>query len=220
VSNLSIQIPVGVSLGILGGRGSGKSTLIKLLTGATQPDSGRVIRRCHVSFPIGSSGPMQGRMTGRQNLAFLARLYGVDVDDFCRFVARMSELGPMLEHPFSTYSGERRTRFLFSLVYGLPFDIYVSDGLLLGGESWFRARCEELLHARLRTAGLVLATTNPTLIRRYVSVAGLLAQGTLRLFNTPDEAIEAYEGDVPASQRMSDEDLDTEEPPGDPEYVE
>ena len=71
LDNISYTFTEGVNTGILGLNGSGKSTLLKILCGASFPDSGTVIRRSSISWPVAFSGCIVGSMTGYQNLRFI-----------------------------------------------------------------------------------------------------------------------------------------------------
>ena len=133
LNNVSLEFPANKIVGILGPRGSGKSTLIKLLTGSLQPTRGFVRRRGSVSFPIGVMVAANRYMSGRESVRFLARLYGFDPLLIERFVEEFSELGPTFDQKLINYSGEKRARLAFSMSYALPFDSYIADEWLVGG---------------------------------------------------------------------------------------
>ena len=85
----------GHNFGILGVNGAGKSTLIRLLAGSELPDRGRVRRYARVSFPLGFGGTFHGALSGRENVAFIARIYGAAIradDRLCRGVRRARRL--------------------------------------------------------------------------------------------------------------------------------
>ena len=74
--DLSLKIPAGKNIGLIGRNGAGKSTLMRLLGGADMPDSGSVATDKSISWPGGLSGGFQGSMTGRENIKFVSRVYG------------------------------------------------------------------------------------------------------------------------------------------------
>jgi ABC-type polysaccharide/polyol phosphate transport system ATPase subunit len=76
--SVSFDLQSGQRLGILGRNGSGKSTLIKIISGASRPTSGTVQRAMSVSWPLAFGGAFQGSLTGRDNIKFISRVYGVD----------------------------------------------------------------------------------------------------------------------------------------------
>jgi len=93
LDNASAAFPSGCNVGILGANGAGKSTLIRLLAGSELPDRGRVRRDGRVSFPLGYSGTFHGALSGRENVAFIARIYGANRRETVDYVADFAELG-------------------------------------------------------------------------------------------------------------------------------
>ena len=83
----------GHNFGILGANGAGKSTLIRLLAGSEMPDRGTIRRTARVSFPLGFGGTFHGALCGRENVAFIARIYGAATRPTIRFVEEFAELG-------------------------------------------------------------------------------------------------------------------------------
>ena len=76
LDRVSTVFQSGHNFGILGPNGSGKSTLIRLIAGSEPPDTGTVRRYGRVSFPLGFGGTFHGALSGRENVAFIARIYG------------------------------------------------------------------------------------------------------------------------------------------------
>jgi capsular polysaccharide transport system ATP-binding protein len=83
----------GYNFGVLGANGAGKSTLIRLLAGSEMPDRGRVRRDGRISFPLGYGGTFHGALSGRENIAFIARIYGASLRRVIDYVADFAELG-------------------------------------------------------------------------------------------------------------------------------
>ena len=153
--------------GILAPPSGGKSTVANLTTGKLRPDTGRVLRSSLVSFPVASGGVFNGALTGRENLAFLCRVFGFDPIPIIRFVMDFTEIGKAIDKPFKMLNRDQRTRLLFTSVYAIPFETYIADEALIGGRGSFRLRCEELVKERMQTAGFIIVTSSPNLIRRY-----------------------------------------------------
>src|SRR5262245_44315352 len=104
LQDVSINFEPGHSYAILGPNGAGKSTTIRLISGAELPNRGRILRTVRVSWPLGFSGGLHPLMTGRENLTFVARVYGEDERNVLDFVADFAEIGPYLDAPVHTYS--------------------------------------------------------------------------------------------------------------------
>ena len=83
----------GHNFGILGANGAGKSTLIRLLAGSEMPDRGWIKRDQRVSFPLGYGGALHDALSGRENIAFIARIYGCRPPEIIDYVAEFAELG-------------------------------------------------------------------------------------------------------------------------------
>ena len=78
LDHVTMNFERGHSYGILGVNGAGKSTTIRMLSGTESPNSGFIRRHVRVSWPIGLSSAFNGSMTGRNNITFAARAYGLD----------------------------------------------------------------------------------------------------------------------------------------------
>ncbi|WAC27146.1 ABC transporter ATP-binding protein [Ancylobacter sp. SL191] len=190
--HLDAAFPQGASVGILGARASGKSTLIKLIGGSTLPDRGKVRRIGSISPPIASGQAYHAALTGRENLHFVARVNGFDGEAAAHFVAKFAELGTIIDQPLSTYTRERRSRFIFTASWALPFDIFIADEALFGGEGAFRERCAELVQARREQSTLIFATRSPQMMRRFADIGAVLHGGRLYVFPNVGDAIRAY----------------------------
>src|SRR5215510_2674329 len=81
------------------GQRSSKSTLIRLLAGSEAPDRGAITRYARVSFPLGFGGTFHGALSGRENVAFIARIYGAELRGVLEYVEAFSELGQYLHMP-------------------------------------------------------------------------------------------------------------------------
>ena len=100
--DVSFNFNAGRSYGILGVNGAGKSTLMRLLAGTELPNAGRVAKSVRVSWPLGFAGGLHQGMTGRENIKFVARIYGEKVADVVDFVEDFAEIGPYIDAPVNT----------------------------------------------------------------------------------------------------------------------
>ena len=115
LDDVNITFRPGENMGILGLNGAGKSTLMRIIGGAELPDSGKVVRKSRVSWPIGFAGGFHGSLTGRENLRFTSRIYGSDIRKVTEFVEDFSELGPYMDMPVRTYSSGMKSKLAFGL---------------------------------------------------------------------------------------------------------
>lgn len=186
------DFPAGYNFGILGANGAGKSTLLRLLAGSELPDSGRIRRAARVSFPLGYGGTFHPALSGRENVAFIARVYGAAVRETTRFVEEFAELGDYFEMPVNTYSAGMRARLAFGACLAIDFDVYLIDEATETGDERFRRRCAAAFRERLRRSDIVLATHNHHSIRQYCDRAAVLADGRLELFDDIAGAFACY----------------------------
>lgn len=192
LAEATVDFPAGHNFGILGANGAGKSTLIRLLAGSELPDRGAIRRRARVSFPLGFGGTFHGALSGRENVAFIARIYGAAVRPTIRFVEEFAELGEYFRMPFETYSSGMRARLAFAACLAIDFDVYLVDEVTEIGDEHFRRKCALAFRERLRRSDIILATHNSHTIRQYCDRGAILAGGRLQVFDDLAEAFSHY----------------------------
>ncbi len=186
------SFPPGHNVGILGANGAGKSTLIRLLAGSELPDRGSIRRDARVSFPLGFGGTFHPALSGRENVAFVARVYGAGRKQTVRFVEEFAELDEYFDMPVQTYSAGMRARLAFGACLAIDFDIYLIDEITEIGDERFRRRCAAAFRERMRDSDIILATHNAHTIRQYCDRGAILAEGRLQLFDDIAGAFEQY----------------------------
>jgi capsular polysaccharide transport system ATP-binding protein len=192
--------PTGRRVGVLGANGAGKSTLIRILAGVEAPNSGRVRRLGRVSFPLGFGGTFHPKLSGRENVIFLARLYGASERQVLRFVSEFSELGEYMNMPFETYSSGMRAKLAFGACLAIEFDIFLIDEVTAVGDARFQLRCQAAFEARMRTADIIMVSHSLPTIRAYCDVGVVLANGKLAMFNNLDAAIDQHVANMKSPQ--------------------
>ena len=192
LDDINLQVKPGQRLGILGINGSGKSTMVRLLSGACKPSNGTVTRSMSVSWPLGLTGGFQTKLTGLDNVRFICRVYGLHPDNGIAFIEDFTELGKFLKEPVHTYSSGMRSKLAFAISFLVDFDCYLIDEALAVGDARFQEKCHHQLFERRKDAALVLVSHSNQLIRQYCDSAVLLKDKTIHHFNSLEEAIENY----------------------------
>jgi capsular polysaccharide transport system ATP-binding protein len=182
----------GRNVGILGVNGAGKSTLIRLLSGTELADSGRITRTSRVSFPLGFSAAIHPNVTGRENVVFMARVYGVDPRPVVDFVADFAELGNYFDMPAKLYSSGMMAKLSFGLSLAIDFDVYLIDEITAVGDARFQARCKEAFAQRVRHSNIVMVSHSFETIRAYCDAGAVLHDGNLIMYDTVETAIVDY----------------------------
>lgn len=194
LEKVSFRVELGSSLGILAPNGTGKTTLINMMSGFEKPDEGSILRECKISFPLGFMGGVVPRHTAVENSRFIARLYGLDpdyVEAFCRWLCN---LGEYFEQPLGTYSQGMRARFSFALLLALDFDIYLIDeGMPNSTDVEFNRKAGEILRDRLRTTTVIIVSHQAQVLEKFARSAAVLIDGKLHMFDTLEEAKQLYD---------------------------
>ncbi|MCL4136411.1 UNVERIFIED_CONTAM: hypothetical protein GTU68_007757, partial [Idotea baltica] len=154
--DISFTFPKNETVGLLGGNGAGKSTMLRMIAGSVSPDSGEIIPHGSVSWPVGFAGSFHGDLTGAQNVKFVARIYGVDTDEMCAFAREFSELGAHFELPVGTYSSGMKSRLAFAMSMAVQFDTYLIDEITAVGDGSFKSKSEAILNERLKNSGAII----------------------------------------------------------------
>jgi capsular polysaccharide transport system ATP-binding protein len=193
LDDVSAAFVSGHNFGILGANGAGKSTLIRLIAGSELPDRGTIRRDVRVSFPLGFGGTFHGSLSGRENTAFLARIYGASIRATSDYVEAFAELGEYYDMPVNTYSSGMRARLGFAACLAIDFDVFLIDEVTEIGDARFRRKCAEAFRARTHHSDIVLATHNSQTIRQYCDRGAILAGGALHLYDDIGAALADYQ---------------------------
>jgi capsular polysaccharide transport system ATP-binding protein len=198
VDGLTLTLPTGAKVGILGRNGAGKSTLMGMIAGLVRPDAGSIRIEGAVSWPLGLGGSFHQALTGAQNVRFVARIYGVDTEALIAYVADFAELGDFMDMPVRTYSSGMKARLGFGMSMGIAFDWYLVDELTAVGDSRFKKKSLALYRARLQDAGLLMVSHSTNTIRTYCTSGLVLDGGRATYYPDIAEAVEIHERNMAA----------------------
>ena len=99
---------------------------------------------------MGFAGGLHGSLTGKENVAFISRIYGRDYREMLDFVEDFAEIGPNIDERVKGYSAGMRARVAFGISMAIQFDFYLIDEVIAVGDAAFKAKCKEVLGERLK----------------------------------------------------------------------
>ncbi|MEL7461381.1 MAG: ABC transporter ATP-binding protein [Pseudomonadota bacterium] len=190
--DVSAEFPAGRCVALLGRNGAGKSSLLQMIAGVSQPDAGQIVRQGSVSWPVGFAGSFHGDLSGAENTRFVARIYGVDTDELVDYVADFSELGRQFNAPFRTYSSGMRSRLAFAVSMGVRFDTYLVDEVTAVGDARFRDKSEAVLQDRLASSGAIVVSHSLQMLARICDMGAVLTGGRLHWHTNVMDAIDQH----------------------------
>lgn len=192
LDHVTMDFQSGSSYALLGINGAGKSTMMRMLAGTELPNAGRIVRKSRISWPLGFGGGLHGKLTGRENVQFVARIYGHDVKQTIDFVEDFSELGAYMDVPIMNYSSGMSQRLAFGLSMAIEFECYLIDEVLAVGDARFQKRCQDEFARRRARADIIMISHSMPMLKEYCTRGLVLANGILHMFSNIDDAIELY----------------------------
>ena len=194
--DVSILVPKGKIVGVLGHNGAGKSTLLRILGGVYKPTSGAV----HVTGEIAGLFELGGLgsrfLTGREYAIRVLEYLGVgrtSLPDLLDDIREFSELGEHFERRIFTYSSGMAARLYFATATALERDIYLIDELLSVGDEYFQSKCWGRIRERLTWgASGVLVTHDWSAVIKLCERSYVLDQGEVAISGPSDEVIAQY----------------------------
>jgi capsular polysaccharide transport system ATP-binding protein len=194
--DMSFDIPEAVNVGLIGRNGAGKSTLMRLLSAVDLPDSGKIITKGRLSWPVGLKGGLQKALSGRDNVKFVCRIHGIrktGMLEKVRYVQEFADIGHYFDEPVSTYSSGMVARLAFGTSMAFDFDYYLIDEVMAVGDVTFRRKSSEVFDERLQRANVIIVSHNMGLIKKMCNFVVYLDGGRATLYDDIDKGIAAYE---------------------------
>ncbi len=148
LKNVSFKVKKGETYGILGGNGSGKSTILNIINGTTYPTSGSVNVKGTISLLNVGAGIVAG-YTGIENIYYKCQLMGLkkeEVNEKLDSIIKFSELGEFINHKVSKYSSGMRSKLGFAIAIHIEPDILIVDEALAVGDSRFAKKCHNKMN--------------------------------------------------------------------------
>ncbi|NHN54613.1 ABC transporter ATP-binding protein [Calidifontibacter sp. DB0510] len=196
--NVSFTVGRGEAVGLVGGNGGGKSTLLKMIAGTLLPDEGQARVGEGVAPLIELTGGFIGELTARENIFLTAGLHGMSREETeARFDDIVDFAGPAvrdgLDVPYRHFSSGMQVRLGFAVITCLDEPIILVDEVLAVGDAAFREKCYNRMESLLdqgRTLFLVSHSASDLL--RFCTRGLYLNGGTLVGDGPMDEIMDRY----------------------------
>lgn len=142
--DISLEIPMNSSVGLMGHNGSGKSTLLKVIGSIIQPSTGRVRHRGRVAALLELGAGFHQDLTGRENIFLNASILGMSKEETLRCIDDIidfSGIGPFIDTQVKFYSSGMYVRLAFAVAIHADPDILLVDEVLAVGDEPFQRKC-------------------------------------------------------------------------------
>ncbi|HTL53782.1 MAG TPA: ABC transporter ATP-binding protein [Planctomycetota bacterium] len=202
--HLSLDLPPGTGLGIIGRNGAGKSTLLAVLAGILQADEGRCACVGRVGTLLEIAAGFHPEFSGRENVELALKVAGLSTAEIAAridAVKQFSAIGNAFEDPVRTYSSGMLLRAAYAQITAVPADVLLIDEVLAVGDALFQARCYEHLQSlRKRGVTRVLVSHDLSAILSQCDRVLVLDRGELQFNGDPAKAVDFYRREILAAE--------------------
>jgi ABC-type polysaccharide/polyol phosphate transport system ATPase subunit len=194
--DVSVEVPSGVTLGIIGMNGSGKSTLLQVIAGIVQPTRGRVSVEGRIASLLELGAGFNPEFTGRENVLMHGAIMGLPRDEVLGRVPAIqafAEIGDFFDQPVKTYSSGMFVRLAFAAAVHVDPDVLLVDEALAVGDAVFRHRCLRKIREFQAAGKTICVVSHDTgLVKAVCSRALLLHQGVVQADADPETVVNLY----------------------------
>lgn len=193
LDDISFQVEIGETFGLLGHNGSGKSTLLKCIARTLRPTSGKIRTVGRVTALLELGAGFHPDLTGRENVELNASILGLtdrEVEALLPDIFAFAELEQFEDTPVKHYSSGMFARLGFSVAMNLEPDVLLVDEVLSVGDEAFQRKCMgEVRRFQREGRTIVVVTHSADLVRAVCSRAAVLDHGKLIAIGEPPAAI-------------------------------
>ena len=196
LNNISFSVDKGESCALIGANGSGKSTMLKIISGILTPTKGSVEVNGSIAPLIELGAGFDYELTGRENIFLNGAILGYSkklmlekYDEIIDF----SELRNFIDVPVKNYSSGMIARLGFSIATMVKPEILVVDEILAVGDQAFQDKCHKRLEDMMNSGTTVLLVSHSAAdIKRICQKAVWIDKSNLRFVGNVDEALQFY----------------------------
>jgi len=204
LDGLNLELKAGDRLGLIGGNGAGKTSLLKTLAGIYTPSAGKITIEGHVTPLLGFGFGLDEEASGYENIIIGGLSLGYSIKHMhavTKEIEELTGLGDFLSLPIKSYSSGMKARLAFAIATVNTPEILVIDEGIGVGDSDFQHKADERISKILCEASImVLASHSEGLLSKFCSIGIVLQNGKI-LFQGPiDKALKFYQEDYKAPE--------------------
>ena len=198
LKDVTLDVPQGEILGVIGKNGSGKSTLLNTVGGIFSPDSGKIDLGGRSVSLLSIGVGFQKNLSGRENILLNGLLLGFteqQIREKLPDIIEFSELGEFIDKPVKTYSKGMYSKLAFSITAFLETDIILIDEILSVGDEHFKKKSskkmKELISDDNRT--VLIVSHSISTLRQLCTRVLWLHDGKIKMLGKPNDVLDAYQ---------------------------
>ncbi len=184
LNNINLRIDRGEHIGLIGKNKSGKTTLLQIICGITEPSSGTATIDGKIIPLFAQGGIFAPDLTGREYIYLHSTALGVSkklVNDHIDQIIEFSEI-TVIDTPVKFYSTGMRTRLYLSVTLFMPADIFILDEIFSGSDIFFKEKVMNLLEVMMKTnKTFIFVSHNEDTIARFCKRSILLHKGQIAM---------------------------------------
>jgi ABC-type polysaccharide/polyol phosphate transport system ATPase subunit len=194
--DVSLELKRGEALGVIGGNGNGKSTLLKIIAQVLTPTSGSVRTKGRVSAILELTSNLKPEMTGRENIIYNLKIQGFtskkEIKEKTDEIEAFAEIGEFIDQPVKVYSSGMKSRLGFGIATSVEPDILILDEVLAVGDFNFQQKCLAKINGMRENISMIFVSHSMNSVRLFCDKVIVLEKGRLTFNGKPDDAIAYY----------------------------
>jgi ABC-2 type transport system ATP-binding protein len=211
LENVSFEVEHGSTLGLIGSNGSGKSTMLKCLTGIYRPDKGRIAVNGNIAALLELGSGFHPELSGRENIYLNAAILGLSKKDAQRqfdSIVEFAGLERFIDTAVKNYSSGMQIRLGFSIAAHVEPEILLIDEVLTVGDQTFQRKSSEKIE-QFRREGRTIVVVSHSLasVQQLCKEVIWLEKGHMMMRGPAAEVISAYTGESYAQHAAMDADF-------------
>lgn len=196
LSGVSMNIYQGETVGIIGTNGSGKSTILKIITGVLSPTSGEVVTNGRISALLELGAGFNMEYNGIENIYLNGTMMGFsekEIEARVPEILKFADIGDYVYQPAKTYSSGMFVRLAFAVAINIDPEILIVDEALSVGDVFFQAKCYHKFEEFKKMGKTIIFVSHDlSSISKYCDRVYLLNKGNLLGEGSAKEMIDAY----------------------------